>query len=319
MGAALGLIAIIGWWWLRTNDAAAAMQGEWLNLWSTPTPAVPAPPELAASLSIEYGTYQSLIPSKDFLTQLQAARVVCIGEAHYEPRDMQTAFELARVLAKQHPVALAVERLSHAMQPQLDSLPTLPVDEARLAVLKTLLQNDDYQRVWGARPKDRSGYPTNTPSQPVFEAMVAWAAQNRVPLIGLDVTWAERGRGLGEDAAYRTALWLDGLHTFQASQHGAMPQIVLVAGISHCTDVPDTIAMRLKADPTFQSVVSIGQRDAMYGYLASAKVASLAKIYGIADVIVRQPQRAVVSSKGVAEFPMPPNYWIAVHTPDTWE
>ena len=64
---------------------------------------------------------------------------------------MQTAFELVRLLAQRRPVALAVERFSHTMQPQLDSLPALPSDEARLAVLKTLFQIDDYQRVWGTR------------------------------------------------------------------------------------------------------------------------------------------------------------------------
>ena len=139
-----------------------------------------------------------------------------------------------------------------------------------------------------------------------------------MPLLGLDVTWAERGKGLGEDIPYRTTLWADQLGGFMAAQRAQNYLVVLVAGISHCTNAPDTITYKLKSDARFNSVVSVGQRDAMYQYLSAAKVARLAQTYGFADLIVRGPQVAVVSSKGVAEFPSPPDYWLAAHTPDSW-
>ena len=316
-----GTLALALLVWVGPSDAATGVQNEWLTFTSQFTlqaQPVTVPSELAIALNGEYGNYEGLLSSQQLLTQLQSRQVICVGEAHFEARDMQTAFELVRLLAQRRPVALAVERFSHAMQPQLDSLPALADDSARLTLLKTLYQVDDYQKVWGTKPKDRSGYPTNTPSLPVFEAMMTWAAQQRIPLIGLDVTWAERGRGLGEDIAYRTALWLSELRAFLTAHRAQDYLVVLVAGISHCTNAPDTITYKLKADARFGSVVSIGQRDAMYQYLSAAKVSRLAQIYGLADLIVSGPQVAVVSSKGVAEFPAPPDYWLAVHSPDTW-
>jgi hypothetical protein len=315
-----GTLALALLVWAGASDAATGVQNEWLSLTGHDARQAPLtlPTELEMALNGEYGRYQALLSPQQLLIQLQSQQIICVGEAHYEARDMQTAFELVRLLAQHRHVALAVERFSHAMQPQLDSLPMLADDSARLTLLKTLYQNDDYQKVWGTKPKDRSGYPTNTPSLPVFEGMMAWAAQQRVPLIGLDVTWAERGKGLGEDIAYRTALWFSELGAFLTAHHAQNYLVVLVAGISHCTNAPDTITYKLKSDARFGSVVSIGQRDAMYQYLSAANVSRLAQIYGFADLIVSGPQVAVVSSKGVAEFPAPPDYWLAVHTPDTW-
>ena len=304
-----------------SSDVTGGMQSKLLNITGQsilPAPPVTPPAELATALSVEYGSYERLVTPQSFITDLQSRQIICVGEAHYEARDMQTAFELARLLAQRRPIALAVERLSRNMQPQLSSLTALASDDGRGIVLQSLFQMDDYQKVWGTKPKDRSGYPTNTPSLPVFEALVSWAAQNRVPVIGLDVSWSERGRGLGEDIAYRTALWSGELASFLAEQRAQNYLVVLVAGISHCTNAPDSVTSKLKNDGRFKGVVSIGQRDAMYQYLSSAHVARLAQTYNFPDVIVRHPQVAVVSSKGVAEFPAPPDYWIAVHSPDSW-
>jgi hypothetical protein len=316
--ALLGLGLLV---WARSSEAAAdaqngqpAMMAQNVN----PSPPFATPPDLAAALNIEYGHFDRLVTPPAFLKDLLSAQIVCLGEAHYEARDMQTAFELARLLAQHRTVALAVERLSHNQQPQLDNLLQADSADSRIAQLMRILQADDYQKVWGARAKDHSGYPTNTPSQPVFESMLTCAAGAKIPMIGLDVSWAERSKGLGEDILFRTTLWENETESFLANHHAQNYLIVLVAGVSHCTNAPDTITYRLKFDAQLTGVVSVGQRDAMYQYLSSAKVAKLAEIYGLGDMIVQHPQVAIVSTKGVAEFPQPPDYWIAVHTPDSW-
>src|SRR5262249_36287738 len=133
-------ISVIYSLWTVSSDATAGIQSEQLNITGRgqlQAPPVSPPPELAAALNAEYGSYDRLVNPQSFLKDLQAQQIICVGEAHYEARDMQTAFELVRLLAQRRPVVLAVERLSHNMQPQLNSFPTLPSDEARGALLNS--------------------------------------------------------------------------------------------------------------------------------------------------------------------------------------
>jgi hypothetical protein len=277
------------------------------------------PAELREALAREYGRYEQLVDKEGFLNALQTADIVCIGEAHYDRRDMETAFEITRLLARRRTLALAVERFSYVLQPRLDGLNKLGTEERRAAELKRIFQIDDYQKVWGMDPWNQSGFRVNTPSQASFEAMVTWAARARIPMIGLDVSLSDRANGLGENTPYRNELWKSQIENFLERNHQENYLVVVIGGIDHIGNSPDSVPSKMKADSMANRVISVGQRDAMYQYMRSAKVAELAKVYGLSDLIVQHPQFAVVAINGVAKFPDPPDYWIAVHTPDTWD
>jgi hypothetical protein len=276
------------------------------------------PADLGVALAREFGHYEGLVNEEGLLNDLQTADIVCIGEAHYDQRDMETAFEITRLLARRRKVALAVERFSNDLQPRLDGLNTQGSEELRAAEVKKILQTNDYQRVWGMDPWGQSGFHVNTPSEPIFEAMVAWAARARIPMIGLDVSLSDRANGLGENIPYRNELWNNQVEKFLNRNHQENYLVVVVGGIDHIANSPDSVPSRMKGNSKANRVISIGQRDAMYQYLSSAQVAKLAKAYGLGDLIVRHPQYAVVGVNGVAKFPDPPDYWIALHTPDSW-
>ncbi len=277
------------------------------------------PEDLGIALAWEYGHYDGLVNREAFLNDLQTADIVCIGEAHYDLRDMETAFEITRQLARRRRLALAVERFSYDLQPRLDGLNTLGSEGLRATEVKKILQTDDYQKVWGMDPWGQSGFHVNTPSEPIFGAMVAWAARARIPLIGLDVSLSDRAKGLGENIPYRNELWKSQIEDFLARDPQENYLVVVIGGVDHCTGSPDSVPSKMRTHSPARRVISVGQRDAMYQYLSSAKVVELAKAYELSDLIVRHPQFAVVGVNGVAKFPDPPDYWIAVHTPDTWD
>jgi uncharacterized iron-regulated protein len=54
-----------------------------------------------AALALAYGDYESLVNQDETMNDLLAADVVFIGEAHDDRRDMETAFEITRLLARQ--------------------------------------------------------------------------------------------------------------------------------------------------------------------------------------------------------------------------
>ncbi len=272
------------------------------------------PAELAQALTREYGDYDEMVAWDGMLNDLQKAEVVCIGEAHYDARDMETAFEIARALASKKKIALAVERFSYDMQPALDKLYLLDSETVREAEMEAVLQNETYQTVWGTHSWGQNGFPINTPSQPIFEAMLKWAARAGIPIIALDVSLKERKNGLGEDISFRNELWKQQIEKFWQEHSRADYQIVVIGGITHLTNAPDALPTKLKTDSSVR-VISIGQRDAMYHYLSSTKVDTLAKTYSMNDLIVHHPQFALVNVKGVATFPAPSDYWITVHEP----
>jgi uncharacterized iron-regulated protein len=227
------------------------------------------PADLVEALTREYGKYDDVVTWDSLLNDLENAEVVCIGEAHYDARDMETAFEITRVLASKKKIALAVERFSYDMQPALDRLNLLDSATAREAEIETLFQNKAYQTVWGKHSWGQTGYPVNTPSMPVFEAMLKWAAQSGIPVIALDVSLAERQNGLGEDMVYRNELWKQQIEKFWEQRSRENVQIVVIGGINHMTNAPDALPTKMKTNLNAR-LISIGQRDAMYQYLSSA-------------------------------------------------
>jgi hypothetical protein len=225
---------------------------------------------------------------------------------------MATAFEIVGTLALDRKVAVAVERFSYDLQPALDELGRIDDPAQRAAKVETVFQSPAYMTVWGVKSFDRTGYPVNTPSRPVFEEIIRWAARANIPLIALDVTLAERKQGLGEDLAYRNELWKKKIDRFLADHRRENYQIVVIGGIDHMTNEPDTFPTKMKSRRA-SKVISIGQRDAMYRYHSSAKVRELAGSFNISELIVRSPEFALVSIKGAPTFARPPDYWIAVH------
>ncbi len=276
------------------------------------------PSVLWEALAQEYGHYKAVVSRQDFLNDLQTADIICIGEAHYDQRDMETAFEIARLLAQRRTIALAVERFSYVLQPRLDSLNELESPERRTAKLGDILQSLEYQTVWGTHSWDQTGFPVNTPSQASFEVMVAWAVRAGIPLIGLDVSLADRASGLGENIPYRNDLWKRQIDNFLARHSQENYLVVVIGGVRHMSNSPDSVPSKLNAS-RLSRVISVGQRDAMYQMTSSIRVQELARAFRMSDLIVQYPQFAVVAINTVAKFPDPPDYWIAVHTPDTWD
>lgn len=282
------------------------------------SPLANLPADMSAALAHEYGNYAEVVTWESLLNDLQNVDVVCIGEAHYDARDMETGFEIVRNLAQRSKIALAVERFSYDLQSRLEHLQMLDHPTAREAEVETILKSETYQTVWGSHSFDQSGFPVNTPSQPVFEAMVKWAARKQIPMIALDVTWEERAAGMGEELARRNQLWQAQIKKFLQRHPREEYQVIVVGGINHITNAPDSFPSSMKSDSNAQ-VISIGQRDAMYNYRSSTRVATLAEIYSFDDLIVRQPEFALVNVKGVAALEQPPDYWIAVHAVAHWD
>jgi hypothetical protein len=204
------------------------------------------------------------------------------------------------------------------LQPRLDALNQLASADQREAALNEILQTGDYQMVWGTRRAGRAGFPANIPSRASFEAMVRWAARTRIPIIGLDVSLSDRANGLGENIRYRNELWKSRIEDFMERNHQKKYLVVVIAGVNHISNSPDSVPSKLKTNAQDGRVISVGQRDAMYDFQSTAKVEELAKTLALGDLIVRHPQFAIAGSDGESEFPNPPDYWIAAHAPDTW-
>lgn len=266
---------------------------------------------MQAVLTHEFGEYEDLVTWQELLYSLETADVVCLGEAHYDARDMETAFELARQLAQRRPIALAVERFAYDLQPALDRLRLEDGTGEREARMKAVLQDKEYRTVWGVEPFPTSGYPTNTPSLPIFEAMMEWAATERIPVIALDVTLEDRKNGLGENLPYRNVVWKNQVEKFLANHSGEKYLVVTIGGINHMDNAPASFPSQMKS--TGRRVISLGQRDAMYQFRSSLLVQDLAKRERLNDLVVRHPAQAITNTKGVPLFAAPPDYWIAAH------
>ena len=133
---------------------------------------------------------------------------------------------------------------------------------------------------------------------------------------GWIITLAERSKGPGDNVPYRNQLWKLKLDNFKQN-HREDYLIVVIGGIDHMNNSRDSLPSLLKR-AAFGHVISVGQHDAMYHYPSSTIVADLAKDDNLSDLIVQQPEYALVNGNGVATFPAPPDYWIVAHTPDTW-
>ena len=285
------------------------------------------PANLLAALSFAHGNYESLINQEGLLSDLQATDIVLIGEAHWDQRDMSTAFEITRLLTQKRRIALAVERFPLTLQPSLVALNKIDREELREEAIKRILQTDDYRTVWGVNHVDHAGfpnpddpfYPLNSPSAEAFEAMMLWAARARIPIIGLDLPLSKRALGLGEDISYRNELWKNQIVNFLENNQSEDYLVVAIGGIDHFSNAPDSVQEKLRKNPSTLQLLSVGQRNANYPSKMSRQVESLALNYQINDLIIRNPQFAVVRQNINATFPTPPDYWIAVHAVDSWE
>lgn len=275
------------------------------------------PTNILAALSLAHGNYEGLDNQEDLLSDLQAADIVLIGEAHHDQRDMQTAFEITRLLAQRRMIALAAERFPLTLQTRLVALNTIDSEELREEELRRILQTDEYKTVW--RPNSFDSSYLNNPSADVFEVMMLWAARAQIPIIGLDLPLSERALGLGEDIPYRNELWKNQIVNFLDKNQSENYLIVAIGGIDHFSNAPDSVQAKIGKYPSNYQLLSIGQRDANYSSKMSLQVEDLALTYQINDLILRTPQFAVVRQDGIAIFPTPPDYWIAVHSVDSWE
>jgi hypothetical protein len=285
------------------------------------------PPELSSALALAWGDYKNLVSHDEMLTELLEADIVLIGEAHYDGRDMQTAFEILRRLSQSRRVALAVERFPVTLQPRLEALSRMGSEAIREAEMKSILQAEDYQTVWGMSHDDPAqyanpfdiAYPRDTPSAAAFEEMAIWAARARIPLLALDLPLTDRALGLGEDIPYRNELWKNQIILFLEQNRSEDYLVVVIGGIDHLSNDTDSVQDKLRQYLAPLQILSIGQRDANYPSEASRQVEELAAGYQINDLILRNPQYAVTLQNGATIFPSPPEYWIVVSAVDSWE
>ena len=190
-------------------------------------------------------------------------------------------------------------------------------EELREEELRRILQTDEYKTVW--RPNSFDSSYLNYPSADVFEAMMLWAARAQIPIIGLDLPLSKRVLGLGEDIPYRNELWKNQIVNFLDKNQSADYLIAAIGGIDHFSNAPDSVQAKIRKNPSNYQLLSIGQRDANFSTKMSLQVEDLALTYQINNLILRTPQFAVVLQDGIAIFPTPPDYWISVHSADSWE
>jgi hypothetical protein len=285
------------------------------------------PDTIQAALSTTHGNFENLINKDDLLSDLQEVDIVLIGEAHYDQRDIQTAFEMARMLAQKRQIALAVERFPLNSQPSLSALNNIEGQAQRIDEIKRILLTDDYQTVWGLARAGNGGfsdpnepvYPTNSPSAQVFESMMIWAACERIPIIGLDLPLTDRKLGLGENIPYRNNLWKNQIINFMEQNQSEDYLVIVIGGINHLSNGLDSVQEKFRNDPSSLQLLSIGQRDVNFPSKTSQTVEDLASNYLINDLIVQNPEFAGVQHDGSPLFANPPEYWIAVHLAGTWE
>lgn len=284
------------------------------------------PADLLAALSLAHGDHENLTSREDLFNDLQSVDIVLIGEAHWDQRDMQTAFEMTRILARRRKIALAVERFPLTLQPKLEALNRTESEAVRVEEMRRILQMDGYHAVWRTSHTLRSGAidsfdssNIHSPSTEAFEAMMLWAAHSRIPIVGLDLPLSERELGLGEDIPYRNKVWKEQIARFLEANQSDDYLVVAVGGIDHFSNAPDSVQAELRSDPSRYRLLSIGQRDANYATKALLQIENLAATHGINDLIVQTPQFAVVFQSGTRIFPTPPDYWIPVHSVDSWE
>ena len=297
-----------------------------------PTPEQPKsglglPIDLLAALTAAHGDYESLITKDDLLDDLLAVDIVLIGEAHYDRQDMQTAFELIRLLAQRRKIALAVERFPISFQPDLEALNNFEDEKLRSKRMLALMQDDEYQTVWGINDPSQAGfsdpnqpqYPLNSPSAEVFESMMLWAACERVPVVGMDLPLSERASGFGEDISYRNELWMNQIINFLENNQSNDYLVIAIGGINHFSNAPGSVQDKLHRNYSTYHFRSIGQRDVNYPSKKSKQVQDLALAFQVDDIILDNPQFAVVRNDGSAMFPTPPDYWIAAHIVGGWD
>lgn len=285
------------------------------------------PAELLAALAVAHGNYGSLISMERLLSDLETVELVLIGEAHYVQQDMQTAFEIIRILAQRKKIALAVERFPLSLQPDLNALNNLEDENLRSERMDAIMQTDDYQTIWGRNDAAQTGfldpnqphYPQNSPSAEIFESLMLWAACERIPVIGMDLPVSDREFGFGENIPYRNELWMNQIVEFLENNLSKDYLVIAVGGINHFSSAPDSVQDKLRSShPTLQ-FLSIGQRDVNYPSKISQQVANLALTHQVNDLILQNPQYAVVKQDESAIFPSPPDYWIAAHSVDSWD
>jgi hypothetical protein len=149
--------------------------------------------------------------------------------------------------------------------------------------------------------------------------MLLWAARERLPIIALDLPLEERVLGLGEDIPYRNELWKNQIVNFLEINESEDYLVVAIGGIDHFSNAPGSVQEKIRENSPDMLFRSIGQRAANFPLKKSLQVEDLAVTYQINDLILRNPQFAVVRHDGTAVFPDPPEYWIAVHSVDSWE
>ena len=266
--------------------------------------------DVLTALSQAYGNYEDLINMEVLIRDLASADIVLIGEAHHDQRDMLTAFELVRRLAKQRRIALAVERFPIPLQSRLDAIYRIEDVQRREDELSKIFRDEEYKTIWNP-DSFNSPYLPN-PSADEFEKMMVWAVRERVPIIALDLPLVEREFGLGEDFPYRNELWKNQIVDFLDQNYNLGYQVIVVGGIDHLDNSDGSVPAKIRDDRPHFKLSSIGQRDANYSTKIDLQVEKQGMAHQVDDLIIVEPQFSVVGHDGAPQFPTPPEYWIAV-------
>jgi hypothetical protein len=95
--------------------------------------------------------------------------------------------------------------------------------------------------------------------------------------------------------------------------------VIAIGGINHFSNAPGSVQDKLHRNYSTYHFRSIGQRDVNYPSKKSRQVQDLALAFQVDDIILDNPQFAVVRNDGSAMFPTPPDYWIAAHIVGGWD
>jgi hypothetical protein len=279
----------------------------------------PLPDAINTALHQEFGDFAAIVTAPYLLQELSASSVVAIGEAHFDPRDMETAVELINILTKKNQLALALERFSGVLQPLLEELYRAPENNIN-SLLDQLFQSDEYRLIWGetssSLDSSRLAVVVDAANRLHFEQLVRWAAHSRIPMIGLDISLAERKNKLDADMPFRNSVWAQNIHQFKIAHPKMTFQYVAVGGIQHMHNGAGSFPHELKKLP-LNNITSVGQRDAKTSSPAIKTIEREALTAGLTNVIVKKPQMALNDASYLKQL-SPPDYWIAYHKQEEW-
>lgn len=254
-------------------------------------------PALSEAITKEFGQTQGTISWDGLIKKLTASDVVgCIGESHRKDQTQEITIEkdILQALRDQlpnKPIALATERFTDTMQPQLEAMLKLPIGE-RLAFLESVIfESPDYKDTWG---RNNPFYSENNKQ---FEDMVKWAVQQGFALIGLDNSRSDYtdtgGLTVTSKAfslSYRNPLWAKHTLGFLEAHKDEKYLVVAVGGYAHINNKDPISYCPSLLQQAGLKTITVGLSFEDDGLSSTPLTAGLARDLGFGRFVVVQPE-----------------------------